>query len=307
MRSHLRRIVAVGILVACVSGLQGCGFVYSLMAKNRLNEGVRTFNKGKYEESEKMFEEALELDPSNVNAKLFYAMAVNASFEKSLNSQDVDKSGTIALADKTIKAFQDVLDANPEKFQIRDQATAFIAKTHKSLRDTVYDPVKEEAKYAAERNAYLDTIKKRAEMPEQTARVKAQMYYTYADDYWREANAYTNAQKKPGPMNPDGTFSYIPPTPERRAIIMAAINKSHEYMQKAIAADPTYPEPYLGEKLLTLEEIYISDDEAQKTELNKKKLEWDEKYREKVATQAEADADAAAAAPAAAPAAEGGK
>lgn len=290
----------LGVLVACVSGLQGCGYVYALMAKNRLNEGVRTFNKGKYEESQKMFEEALELDPSNVNAKLFYAMAVNAQFEKSLNSQDVDKSGTIALADKTIKAFQDVLDANPEKFQVRDQATAFIAKSYKSLRDTVYDPVKDEAKWTDSRNKYLAAIQTRAEMPGQTARVKAQMYYTYADDYWREANTYTNSLKKPGGMNPDGTFSYNAPSPEVRARTMAAITKSHEYMQKAIAADPTYPEPYLGEKLLALEEIYITDDETKKADLNKAKLDWDEKYREKVADQAEAEADAAAAAPASA-------
>jgi len=267
------------------------------MAKNRLNEGVRTFNKGKYEEAQKIFEEALELDPDNVNAKLFYAMSVNALFEKALNSPSVDKSGTVDAGYKTIKAFQAVLDANPEKFQLRDQATAFIAKTHKSLRDIVYDPVKDEAKYNEERKLYLDFIKKRAEMEGQTEKVKAQMYYTYADDYWKEGHNLVEGFAKKDPANPGipATYSTVPP--DKREKIMAALNTSHEYMQKAIQTDPTYPEPYLGEKLLVMEEINITEDTAKRDALNKEKLKYDELYREKASAlaQEQADADAAAA------------
>src|SRR5262245_24288317 len=133
MRSNVRRIAALAALTGALVGLQGCTLVNKLRAKNELNEGVRTFNKGKYEDSQKIFKQALEYDPDNVNAKFFYAMSVNALFEKSLNSQDVDKSGSIDLGKQTIDAFQKVLDASKGDLKYQDRAISFIAKAYKSL------------------------------------------------------------------------------------------------------------------------------------------------------------------------------
>jgi tetratricopeptide (TPR) repeat protein len=291
MRSTVFRTAMLALLTASVAGLQGCTFVNKLRAKNELNEGVRTFNKGKYEDSQKMFAEALELDPSNVNAKFFYAMSTNALFEKSLNSQDVDKSGSIDLGKKTIAAFQAVRDGAPGDLKFQDRAISFIAKAYKSLRDQVYDPKTDKAAADDARAKYLALLEDRANLAGQTNEVKGQMYYTIGDDYWREAHDIVEGYAKRDPANPGATPTYPDVPADKKPLIMTAVNKSHEYMQKAIAADPSYPEPYLGEKLLYLEELKIADATA-KDDVRKKAESWDEKFREKLSDKQAADAAA---------------
>lgn len=291
MRSHLRQLAVVVLMTFAVGGVQGCGFYYSLQAKNRLNEGVRTFNKGKYEEARDLFKEAVDLDPENVNARFFYAMALNAEFEKSLNSQDVDKSGAITLGENAIKAFEDVIAKKPEP-KFVDQATAFIAKAYKSLRD-VYSPDREMPKVLEMRAKYLEMIEKRANLPGQSNRVKAQMYYTIADDYWREGHQMLEHFAKKDPANPAALPTYPDVTEADRAKIMAVVAKSKGYMEQAIAADPDYPEPYLGQKLLVMDQMNATTDLAKKDAFRPEKDKWDELYRDKLSAAQAAEAAAA--------------
>jgi tetratricopeptide (TPR) repeat protein len=289
MRSKARRILVLAVLAAAVVGLQGCGFVNKLRAKNELNEGVRTFNKGKYEDAEKIFQQALDYDPDNVNAQFFHAMALNALFEKSLNSQEVDKSGSIDLGKKTIDAFQKVFDETQElKFQ--DRAISFIAKAYKSFRDQVYNPKTEKAQYDDARAKYLSYLEKRADLPNQTDTVKAQMYYTIGDDYWREGREIIEAHAKRDPANPLAVPTAYDVPAELVPQINAALTKAHEYMEKAVAKDPAYPEPYLGEKLTYMEDIKLISDTAKKSEVDAKIKQWDEKYREKLSDKQAAEA-----------------
>ncbi|MCC6742636.1 MAG: hypothetical protein IT175_02135 [Acidobacteria bacterium] len=296
MRSHVRRLAVVVLMTFAVAGLQGCGFYYSLKAKSRLNEGVRTFNKGKYEDARDLFKEAVDLDPDNVNARFFYAMALNAEFEKSLNSQDVDKSGAISLGENAIKAFQDVIAMNPD-FKFVDQATALIAKAYKSLRD-VYSPEREMPKVLEMRSKYLEMIEKRANLPGQTTRVKAQMFYTIGDDYWREGHQMLERFAKKDAANPAALPTY-PDVPEaERAKIMAVVAKSKGFMEQSIAADPDYPEPYLGQKLLVMDQMNATNDLVKKDAFRPEKDKWDELYRDKLSAAQAAEAAAASAAPA---------
>lgn len=291
MRSNLRRIVALTSLTLAVAALAGCGPVNQLRAKNELNEGVRTFNRGKFEDAEKMFQQALAYDPSNVNAQFFYAMTVNARYEKSLNSQDVDKSGSIQAGQDTIAAFQKVLDLNPET-AVRDRAISFMAKAYKSLADQVFDPKADKAKYDEARAKYLEFLEKRADLEGQTEEVKAQMYYTVGDDYWKEARGIIESHAKRDAQNPQIPATYEVPA-EKIPTVNAAIAKAHEYMQKAIAKNPAYPEPYLGVKLIYFEEAKLAADAAKRDEIKKQADSWDEKYRDKLAEHQRAQAEAA--------------
>lgn len=293
MKPNVRRIAAFAVLALAV-GLQGCGFVNALRAKNILNDGVRTFNSGKYSEAQAMFEEALSYDPDNKNAKFFYAMALNAQYEKARNSANVEKAETIDYGNKTIAAFQSVIDSDPS-FQILDRAYAFIANTYKTMRDQVYDPSTDAAKVEEMRAKYLEYIQRRAELPEQDNKIKAQMYYTIADDYWREARGRIMGFERKDPANPQAPPTYDPVPADRQAAITAAINKAHEYNQKAIQTDPSYPEPYIGEKLVFMEEIkLVGNDQAKRDAIKAKVDEWDEKYREKLSEQTTAQAAAPA-------------
>ena len=291
MRSNLRRIVALASLAMAVTVIQGCGPVNKLRAKNELNEGVRTFNRGKFDEAEKMFKQALAYDPDNINAQFFYAMTVNARHEKSLNSQDVDKSGSIQAGQETIAAFQKVIDMNPE-MAVRDRAISFIAKAYKSLADQAYDPKTDKARYDEARAKYLEHLEKRADLEGQTDEVKAQMYYTVGDDYWKEARGIIESNAKRDAANPQVPATYEVPAADLPRV-NASLAKAHEYMQKAIAKNPAYPEPYLGVKLIYFEEAKLAADTAKRDEIKKQADSWDEKYRDKLAEQQRAQAAAA--------------
>lgn len=298
MKSNVRRTTAALAVLTLAITLQGCGFINQLRSKNVLNEGVRTFNKGKYDEAQTMFEEALSYDPDNQNARFFYAMALNARYEKARNSTNVQKADTIDLGNKTVEAFQKLIESDPS-FQILDRAYAFIANTHKTMADQVFDPEEDKAQVDQARGKYLEYIQKRAELPEQTARVKAQMFYTLSDHYWRQAREQIMSFEKKDPANPNvpGTVEEMPD--DKRQAVTAAITKAHEYNQKAIETDPSYPEPYIGEKLVYMEEIKLAgNDQAKRDSLKQQVDSWDEKYREKLSAQQAEEAAAAAAAPA---------
>lgn len=293
----MRRIAALALLVFVFTGLEGCGFINTLRAKNLLNEGVRTFNRGKYEDAQKIFEEALSYDPENANAKFFLAMTLNARYEKALNSADVGKPETLDLGNQTLSAFQGVLALNPRP-EFQDRAMAFIAKTYKSLADQVYDEKTEADKVAGAEQSYLDYLQKRAELPAQTGTVKSQMYYTIGDYYWRKAHKVILTFEKRDPSNQMAPPTYPDIPADKRTEIMANVAKSHEFMDKAIKEDADYPDPYLGHKLLYLDEMNIAADAAAKDAVKVKKDEWDEKYRDKLSTQQAKQAAAAAEAPA---------
>ena len=297
MNVNMRGTAAALSVLAVALTVQGCGFVNQLRSKNVLNEGVRTFNGGKYDEAQQQFEEALSYDPDNQNAKFFLAMSLNAQYEKARNSQNIKKEETVDLGNKTIQACEDVIASNPSP-QFLDRAYGFIANTYKTLADQVFDPKDDAQQVAQHEQKYLDYIQKRAELPDQTGRVRAQMYYTLADHYWREGRETILNYEKKDPANPMAPVSYDPVPADRAATIQAALAKAHEYNQKAIETDPTYPEPYIGEKLVYMEEIkLVQNDQAKRDQIKAQVDAWDEKYRERLSAQQEADATAATAAP----------
>lgn len=318
MRSHVRRLAVVVLMTFAVGGLQGCGFYYSLQAKNRLNEGIRTFNKGKYEDAKVLFKEAMDLDPDNLNAKLFYATALNAEFQKALNSQDTDKSGVVTLGESTIQAFEQLLAAKPNYNQA-EKASAFVANAYKSLRN-LYNPETDAAKVEDMRAKYLSSLERRASIIEVEAkrvegelaavgsdkvkeeelkklhkklvRERAQMFYTMGDDYWRESHAMVERFAKKDPANPAALPTY-PEVPEaERAKIMAVVAKAQSYMAMAVDVDPDYPEPYLGQKLLVMDQMNATPDMAKKDAFRPEKDKWDELHRDKLSAAQAAEAAA---------------
>ena len=90
----------------------GCGVINSLRAKNALNDGVREYNKGKFEPAQKQFEHALDLSPDLVNAQLYKARALNARFDSDLSEN---------LAKETIEAYDQIIKKNPDNHDAVDQ------------------------------------------------------------------------------------------------------------------------------------------------------------------------------------------
>ena len=255
-------------LLALVVMSSGCGVINSLRAKNSLNDGVREFNKGKYQIAEEKFARSLELNPDLTNAQLFYARALNAQFDQSLTDD---------LGKKTIGAYDDIIKKNQDKPDAVDQALAFKANIFNQLSRANPERASEY------RSQQRETLEKRATLSSATAKTKADVYYTLGVGYWQESydlNASYVSHNKPIP-------------PDILEKMKPLDQKAHEYLQKAISVDPNYANAWFYEKLVYIEEMKYSP--AKQNELKAKAMEMQDKFLAmQKSQQSQAATDAAA-------------
>ncbi|MEW6129131.1 MAG: hypothetical protein AB1757_18980 [Acidobacteriota bacterium] len=252
----------IGIL-ALMMTTQGCGVINKLRAKDKLNQGVREFNKGKYDTAQQFFAQALELSPEMANAQLFFARALNAQFDQNLTEK---------LGEETIQAYENILK-NPEiEPKSIDTALALQANVYKQLSQ-ISDAKSEEYK-----NLQHKTLIKRAELPSASTQSKADVYYTLGVDMWKASYdiGYPYVSKKQ-PIPPDVQNKMKP-----------VIQQAHEYLQKAISVDPNYANAYFYEKLVYIEDTKVND--ASKLPDFLKKQEDSQKMYMKIQEQQKAKA-----------------
>ena len=104
----LSRTSIVALLVALAAATSGCALVNRVRAKNSLNEGARDYREGKFAEAEEKFRLAYELDPTQKNAPLFIARAVQQQYKPGVNTPE-----NIAVGERAVAAYQEILKINP--------------------------------------------------------------------------------------------------------------------------------------------------------------------------------------------------
>ena len=238
-------------LLALALAAPGCGVVNKLRAKNSLNEGVREFNKGKYQTAEDRFLRALELSPDLTNAQLYYAQAVKAQFDQALSEE---------LGKKTIAAYDNVINKNQGNDTAVDQALAYKANIYDQLARVNPD------KAAEYKQLQRDTLEKRASLPSATNKTKADVYYTLGVGYWKESYD----------MNAGYLQKNRPVPPEILQKMKPLVQKAHEYLQRAVSVDPDYANAWFYEKLVFIEEMKY--DPARLNDLKVKATAMQEKY-----------------------------
>src|SRR6201989_701459 len=105
----LSRIHIVALLAAIVFSSGGCVLINRVRAKNALNEGARAYKDGRFPDAEAKFREAHELDPSQKNAPLFIARAVQQQYKPGVSTPE-----NIAIGERAIAAYQDILSADAQ-------------------------------------------------------------------------------------------------------------------------------------------------------------------------------------------------
>lgn len=261
-----RNLALLPGLLVMVMVMPGCGVINRLRAKDALNDGVREFNKGKFDIAQEKFSHALELSPELTNAQLFYARALNSQFDQNL-TEDLGK--------KTIAAYDDIIARNQDNAEAIDQSLAFKANVYEKMASI--NPEKGEEYKQLQR----ETLIKRAELPSASTRSKADVYYTLGVGYWKESydmNAGYAMKKQPIP-------------PEVLAKMKPIISKAHEMLQKAISIDPNYANAWFYEKLVYLEELKV--DPSRQKELVAKVNDMQEKYNQIQKEQKEHGGEAA--------------
>lgn len=100
----LSRTSIAALLVALVAVSGGCTLINRVRAKNALNEGARAYRDGRFPDAEERFRTAFDLDPSQKNAPLFIARAVQQQYKPGVMTPE-----NLAVGEKAVAAYQDIL------------------------------------------------------------------------------------------------------------------------------------------------------------------------------------------------------
>ena len=108
MNNHIRLLTLAAALLALFSSV-GCG---KLRARDQLNKGVTAYKNAKYEEAIDHFQQAVALDPTLINAKMYLATAFAQQYIPGADTPDNNK-----MAEQAIEQYQNVLAMNPARDQ----------------------------------------------------------------------------------------------------------------------------------------------------------------------------------------------
>lgn len=108
MNKNARYIVLAAALLALFSSL-GCD---KLRARDQLNKGVESYKNNHYEQAIDHFQQAVRLDPSLINARMYLATAFVSQYIPGVDSPD-----NLRTAQQAIDEYQRVIDANPAREQ----------------------------------------------------------------------------------------------------------------------------------------------------------------------------------------------
>src|SRR5579864_5316908 len=108
MKNHMKMLALVAIALSLLSAA-GCN---KLKARDRLNKGVTAYKNAKYEDAINKFQEAVELDPSLLNARMYLATAFAQQYIPGADTPENNK-----MAEQAIEQYQKVLDSKPARDQ----------------------------------------------------------------------------------------------------------------------------------------------------------------------------------------------
>jgi tetratricopeptide (TPR) repeat protein len=108
MKRSLQTLALVAVALALLAG-SGCS---KLKARDQLNKGVQAYKGAKYEEAISHFQQAVSLDPTLLNARLYLATAYAQQYIPGAPGEDNERN-----AKQAIDEFQKVLDMHPPRDQ----------------------------------------------------------------------------------------------------------------------------------------------------------------------------------------------
>src|SRR5271157_2555358 len=108
MNKSGRVLTILAVLLALLSAV-GCD---KLRARDQLNKGVESYKNSHYEQAIDHFQQAVRLDPSLINARMYLATAYVSQYIPGVDSPD-----NLATAQQAIDQYTKVIDANPSRDQ----------------------------------------------------------------------------------------------------------------------------------------------------------------------------------------------
>jgi tetratricopeptide (TPR) repeat protein len=241
MKLTARVPVTAGLLTLLLLSATGCK---RLRAADKLNKGVAAFKNAKYEDAENYFQQAINIDPSYDNAKLYLATTYSSQIVPNLDTKE-NKD----IAAKALAGFNEVLSRDP------NDVTAL--KQIASIERNTGHP--EEAKEYEKKVIAL-------------APNDAEAFYTVGVVDWLQA--YKHATDALAAENltdkGDGNIKLSKPgCAKLSAENTPLVTEGNQYLQKAVEINPTYEEAmtYLSLMARRKADIECGNAEAIKADL----------------------------------------
>ena len=242
MKLTARIPVMAALVTLLVFGVTGCN---KLKSRDQINKGVQAFKNTRYEEAVDHFQNAVNLDPSSDDAKLYLATAYANQVVPGADTPD-----NLALAQKALDGFNQVLIKNPSDLTALRQI-ASIDRSIKKLNEAKTD----ERKVIA-----IDPS-------------DAEAYYTIGVVDWMLA--YKNAVAI---LAADGSTDDGNGNPKKskgacqklQAANTELVNEGLDVLQKSIQINPSYEEAmtYLNLMERRKADLECGDDAARKADLS---------------------------------------
>jgi tetratricopeptide (TPR) repeat protein len=268
------------LLVGVTLSTSSCGYIYQIVGKDKLNQGILKYNQGKTDEAMAFFQSAAEMIPEKADVWLCLG-AVWYKRSKSGEASDEERKNS---SQKALESYTKALDLAGGNCKIRDNAIGYIATIHDELQNPDEN-----------RNWLL----KRAEGECATPEIKAGTYYAIGVKYWQcaydQSTRYADKAKLTTEPFHVRNFYHQPD----KAKFDDCLSKAFEYVEKAISVNPEYAEAYSYKSLL-----YREKQKSTSAEADRKKFDEEAVKAAKMAIDLTAKAKAKAEAEAAAKAAE---
>lgn len=271
----LSLFLLVGLTVSTTS----CGYVYQIVGKDKLNQGILKYNQGKTDEAMTFFESASQFIPEKPDVWL----CLGAVWYKRSKSGDASETDRKQFSQNALDSYTKALDLAGNNCKIRDNAIGYIATIHDELQHVDEN-----------RNWLL----KRAEGECATTDIKAGTYYAIGVKYWQcaydESTRYADKAKLTTDPFHARNFYHAPD----KAKFDECLTKAFEFIEKALSVNAEYAEAYSYKSLLYREKQKASSAEADRKNFNDEAVKA-AKTAIDLTTKAKAKADAEAAAKAA--------
>jgi len=251
------RLLAFVAVALALCGLVGCS---KLKARDQLNKGVQAYKNAKYEDAIEKFKNAVALDPSLINARLYLATAYAQQYIPGADTPDNNR-----MAEQAINEYQDVLKMKPNDLN----AIKGIAYLYLQMK-----------KFDQAAEYYRKVIAVDPNDPE--------AYYSVAVIDWTKTYQPRMEEKAKAGLKPDQPFTDKKVCADLKAKNQDAVKDGMTMLQKAIDLRPDYDDAMAYYNLMWREQADIECGDAKAREEDLKKAdEWVKKTMATKAAKAE--------------------
>lgn len=260
-------------IVGCALCGSSCTYVRKVLAKDKLNRGVIAFNGGNRTAAKTFFLDAIDYDPDNAVARLYYG----ATVVKDYREQDKNVEKKKEIASQALQVFETALALSGSNCSNKNNAISNIAMIYDDLNDTdswrtwmlkrVEDSCSpKEARvegYNAIARTYFDCSQEQTRRYSDKAKLAATEYWHYRD------------------------MDYPAALPDKRKA-EDCITRGLEYIEKGLQEDPENANLLIYKGLFYRERQMMTKDQAKRKELDQMALQF---YSQAVAAQKKKEAE----------------